>query len=444
MMRGFSLPALLLAMLLGSSCIMLALTRYQSVRQAVRQLQQPVAEHQAMRILLAELAQDLQQHGQAGCWQMAPPGQTGDELSLAWGGPAWPIWHLEVDHESGQLQHLMLNEQHVPAGGLPTLLLASCTRLDRLQEGRDFSVQTRGLLVRLALLPGRRVPLSGSGGHHVPSLMLMPLVERRYRLRDGMLWRDEQQPLLPLRGFSFRQDQNMWQLKLLPADASQPVWPLVVASRQRGMAMLLVMVLMLAGLLLLGSVQRLLLDEGRQINQQRHWLQSLYLAEYGLQVAEQQVHGLARLPGYQGWFREGCQFATSALEWRKGLCLPAQPGTTLQPAWQRRHPSLTHPRLLGQGQPFLAPCNRQACRSVSLPVWFAGTRQETSYCPADPRIGPIRPSPCYLVELLDAEFRGGLFRITVRAWGHNSRSSTTLQSYYVAQGAGERLSWRRL
>ncbi|TDR80734.1 pilus assembly PilX family protein [Paludibacterium purpuratum] len=436
MMRGFSLPGLLLAMLLGCSCLLMALSRYEALRAGLQSLRRAADGQQAMRMALFQLARDLRSDGQAGC-QSWPVEYVDDaSVHLSWGSSAWQLVEVEQDG-AGRLARLLFRRLSPDEGEPRTLLLSSCARLDRLQAGVDFTLHDAGEFGRLDLMPSGRPALGGQGGHHLPSLELGPLVVRRYRQAAGWLLRDEQ-PLLPLVGLRVASPADgLWRLELTPPGSATVPRQLAIARRQRGMAMVTVWVLMLAGLMLLSSGQRLLLDDGRQVLHERQWTQALFRAEFALRQAERQVWGLARAPGHADWFRPSCQHAAAPPNWRSGLCSPPRSGERQAlPAWLR-----------GTGDGVLSPCRLPVCRPVALPVWQVGRRPvgHGRVCRPDPKDGPIDPDPCYIVELLDQDYRGaGLYRITVRAWGRTVRSRVTLQSYYWAQGDGQRLSWRML
>lgn len=428
MSRGFSLPGLMLALLLGCQCVLMALGRFESQYAGFMALRRAVADQLALRMALFQLARDLRQDGQAGCHAL-PVGTVPEDttLSVSWAEHHWQILTVTQD-EQGRLTGLTFRRYGAGESDRAALVLSSCARVDVLQAGQDFTLLERETASELCLL-------DGVDGHHLPSLELGPLVARRYRLAHGQLMRDDT-ALVPLTALSVSSPSGrLWRLKLTPQGKGARVWELHIARRQAGTAMIVVMVLILAASLLLASAQRLLLDEGRQVWHERQWTQALFRAESALRHAERQVRALALRPGHAAWFQPSCEAPDAPHDWQRGLCLPARLGVAGDlPAWRR-----------GEGDSVLSPCSRRACRQVPLPPDPLRAKKGLGSCGADPRNGPFDPDPCYIVELLDAHYQGaGLYRITVRAWGHTARSSVTLQSYFHAQGTGRRLSWRML
>jgi type IV pilus assembly protein PilX len=467
MNSGGSLPGLLFGLALGASVILMALERYQSLVSGLMVVREPLALRQQARLALFELGRDLRMHGQAGCASLPVPSPAqGSIARIEYMEPDWSI-HKSVT-DAGK-QHLLALWLLPPAdfrtsSGL--MVLSSCHHAEPLAGSMLApAAGPAGLMY----LPFPDQPLlGGDQGHHFASLAVGPVMVREYRVGTdaggkGVLLRRsnsqaEQQMLTRVHAFSVIElTPGLIQVEL--SFGSEPVpWKMLVARRQRGLAQVMVMALMLAGMLLLATTQRLLLDERQLQQQHEQWWQTLQYAEAGLRNAERVV---LRVPGRRvssAAFVDAClEPRPSGLKHKTGRCLSSGASgfrdaaylreLRLQPCrntWCTELPLAQHPgagewpasgatkkpvRVRGKGgrRPALKPANAP------------------NYCPADPLAGPFNPRPCYIVELLDRQYQdGALYRITVRAWGWSTRTRVTLQSYYAVGAAGRRLGWLEL
>lgn len=437
MTDGFSLPAMLLGLALAASVLMLAFDYDQRLRLALHRVSQRLTAEQQLQQLIQELRRDLGRTGNAGCQPLPATNiLSGKDLVIQYADMRWQIIALHQD-ASGAMAALQIQSPGAePLVG--SLLLGSCNRLDRLEEGQDFSVSGQPPLQELHFHPGMHPPVGGKTGHHLPSLQAGPLITRRYRWHAGWLSRQSGEgtmlPLLPLDGFTVEQpDQTSIALGFqLPG---QREWQRVrIGLRQQGMALAMVLVLVFCASLLLSALQRQVLDAGRLTQLYADNQRTFYLADHALAKAESAVELLAAQPDHASWFTPDCQSWLAPAPWSRGLCSRATPGDGLQPAWLRANGSLD----------FLSACvAARHCVALPLPGWFSGRAGRQPWSPNCQTVNAGQVEPCYIVEWLDADFRGqALFRITVAAWGREG-SSTRLQSLYAAGGMG-RLAWLQL
>jgi type IV pilus assembly protein PilX len=465
MSSGGGVLGLLFGLTLGASVILMALGRYQSLAAGLNAMRTPLVLRQQARLALLELGRDLRMHAQAGCsfLTLASPAQGG-EARIAYMQMDWSIARMALDAEKRHLQALWLYppEAWMPLAG--EMVVSSCNHAELLAAGSGFVLEQQDLLLHLTM--ATPLLLGGESGHHLPSLTLGPLLVRHYRQgKDargkGILLRRqnggrEQLLLTDVHAFSVRElSPDLIQVELLFGSEVFP-WKMQVARRQRGMTQLVVMALMLAGMLLLATTQRLLLDERRLQQQHVQWWQTLQIAENALRNAELAV---AILPGKKPLphhFVETCLQSRPLVALRKtGRCRVPAVGENVQPARLRDirlqpcsnawclplplYPSLTWP---GLSPPARTP---HAQRRPAKGGGKFKSLAAPNHCPLDPLAGPFNPRPCHIVELLDAQYRGGaLYRITVRAWGWSTRTRVTLQSYYAVGDKGQRLSWQEL
>jgi type IV pilus assembly protein PilX len=457
MSRGSSLPGLLLGLALGSGAVMLALERYPSLVLGLQSMQQSLSLRQQARLLLFELARDLRMHGQAGCSVLTlDPAVRGTTLQIEYMATDWGVSQLQLSADAQHLTALTLTTPEGAPALLFPLVLSSCHHSERLAPGHGYEIQSQQAGVVRLTFPSKPL-VGGEHGHHLASLQVGPLRQRRYRLRreaggQGVLLRSddgqtEQQLLSQVRSFSVQEMGAVLRINLLFGRESS-IWQLTVAHRQRGSALAVVMVLILAGMLLLASSHRLLLDERRLLQQQEQWWQTLQYAEYTLRSVERYDLSAATRPQSAARFTPDCLGPArpdgrgGVRRARTGLCALPDPDRQVLPQVLRDQR--------------LAPCSSAGCREWTLPHQKLRSRGAPSgtwsvpnvghnACPENLLTGPFNAHPCAIVELLDAHYANGpLYRVTVRAWGWSARSRVTLQSYFVASTPGQRLQWLEL
>jgi type IV pilus assembly protein PilX len=426
MSAGLSLMGLMLALALGSSVTLLAMERYQSLGADLARVGLRAQQYNAARLLLFELARDWRQHGWAGCHALPQTvSALSGELRVEYGQSGWQILQTRLDPQ-GRLLSLWLDFGSMGPGETARLVLSSCQRVDVLARDQGLLLQEDAQRWRMDFAPGAGAQIGGANGHHLETLELAPLLARRYRLqRDaqgvGVLlrWQEGQGALRMIervRDFSWAQgDDGTLQLQLQLEQDTVP-WRLSVASRQRGMALLLVMTLLLCCSVLLAALQGLQLDETRQLRHQQDWWQAMQFAEYALAAAEQGLGELGRATGSAAWFSADCQSLAAPAAWRAGLCARAGPDGVSPPPWRR------------------------------AATWRAGAERcmQIAY-PHYGRKGPAARPPCAIIELLDPAYPGGgLYRVTVRAWGRDAKTMVHLQSYFQSGATAHRLAWREL
>jgi len=436
MSRGFSLLGLLVALALGSSVMIMALERYQSLGFNLSAMRQRLALQQQARLVLFELAQDLRLNGQAGCAGLNRAAlSTGTEVNIEYAAGGWNIDEVVQDGLWPRLNGLRVTAPSMMVQPPEIMVLSSCHHTDLLVLGSSYTQSLQQGRVRTLSFAGG-IQIGGENGHHLPSLEIGPLVRRRYYLErntDGkqvllrQQGRNQLRLLEQVHAFSVRDTgRGGMHIELRFGDESQ-AWGLSVAARrQHGSALLLVLGLILMGMQLLSVTQRQLLDERRLLQHQEHWWQALQYAEHTLRYAEGVV-------------------ARGAV---RGVSAPVA-ARQLSSTWLRTA---------------LSPCHDVACTQVMLPHQRPPFRspqrgsgsivRQTSplfspfsnFCAQEQLSGRINSRPCYIVELLDASYQGGhLYRITVRAWGWTTRSEVTLQSYFLQHRTqSRRLSWKEL
>ena len=121
---------------------------------------------------------------------------------------------------------------------------------------------------------------------------------------------------------------------------------------------------------------------------------AMQLAEVALRAGEAKVAGDKDVVDDASNYTANCT---------NGLCTTAEKGTNKTPAWQRN--------TCGSGT--------QNCLEINGVVVSANNEQ-------------ITKEPRYIIELIEEKPTEKIFRVTARAWGVNSNTMVTVQSYVSA------------
>lgn len=242
--RGFSLVELMLSMLLGLLLCGLLWQSLQAALQSRSFASARLASQQEARFVLQQLARDLRMAGSFACAGPAQwPGsgtllmpQAGEGvLSLSYGDGGIALL-AEPVAGSSQISRLRLLQ---PAPAWPPgqlLLLASCRRIDLLTLDADVFLQQQDGSSWLQLAPGSPL-LANMAEHHLPSLELLTLQQRHYRLGQGStageLWLEQNgQPALWLASGIASLQLLAETLPACPGGAPRQWWTLQLGMRQ--------------------------------------------------------------------------------------------------------------------------------------------------------------------------------------------------------------------
>lgn len=242
--RGFSLVELMLSMLLGLLLCGLLWHSLHVVLQTRSFASARLASQQEARFVLQQLAGDLRMAGNFACagpaqWPasgaLLMPQAGEGALSLSYGDGGIALLAESTDGSSQISRWRLLQPPPAwPPGQL--LLLASCRRIDLLTLAADVFLQQQDGAFWLQLAPGSPLAVH-MAEHHLPSLELLALQQRHYRLgKDstvGELWLEQNgQPALWLASGIANLQLRAEALPACPGGASRQWWTLQLAMRQ--------------------------------------------------------------------------------------------------------------------------------------------------------------------------------------------------------------------
>lgn len=191
---GGTLLEMVLALLLGTMTVVLATSSYVSSSLLARQIEERLTHLQRIRLFLSHIVRDLRMAGRFGCaprdWQ-GVSGVEGLPLTLRYAGQVLPIRHISMTDDRSQVRSVRIDAASDPLQHQRQVwVVASCTRYDIVlpAEGVQIEHDDHGA-VQLIFSAGHTLPLMTDqgtpGGHHLPSLQVMTLVEHRYQLHPG-------------------------------------------------------------------------------------------------------------------------------------------------------------------------------------------------------------------------------------------------------------------
>ncbi|PXX46008.1 PilW family protein [Aquitalea magnusonii] len=242
--RGFSLVELMLSSLLGLLLCGLLWHSLHAVLQTRSFASTRLASQQEARFVLQQLARDLRMAGSFACagpaqWlasgsQVMPQAGEG-VLSLSYGDGGIALLAEPADSQ-GQISRWRLLQPPPAWPSEQPLLLASCRRVDLLKLDSDVSLQQQdgAFWLQLAVNSPLRAHMAE---HHLPSLELLALQQRHYRLdqesAEGKLWLEQTgQPQLWLASGIARLHLQAETLPACPGSAPRSWWTLQLAMRQ--------------------------------------------------------------------------------------------------------------------------------------------------------------------------------------------------------------------
>ncbi len=244
--RGFSLVELMLSILLGLLLCGLLWQSLHAVLQSRSFASARLASQQEARFVLQQLAHDLRMAGSFACagpaqWpasrvKLMPQAGEG-ALSLSYGDGGIALLAEPADSQ-GQISRWRLLQPPPAWSAGQLLLLASCRRIDLLTLGSDVFLQQQdgAFWLQLALASPLAVHMAE---HHLPSLELLALQQRHYRLdqgsAEGKLWLEQTgQPVLWLASGIARLQLQAETLPACPGSAPLQWWTLQLAMRPAG------------------------------------------------------------------------------------------------------------------------------------------------------------------------------------------------------------------
>lgn len=190
--RGFSLVELMLSILLGLLLCGLLWQSLHVVLQSRSFASARLASQQEARFVLQQLAHDLRMAGSFACagpaqWPASGtvimPQAAEGALSLSYGDGGIALLAEPADSQ-GQINRWRLLQPPPAWSAGQLLLLASCRRIDLLTLGSDVFLQQQDGTFWLQLVPASPLAVH-MAEHHLPSLELLALQQRHYRLGQG-------------------------------------------------------------------------------------------------------------------------------------------------------------------------------------------------------------------------------------------------------------------